>query len=798
MFGSGLTLCKWSAEGKPVNKTRTHVSVYDAEKTKAGSSGLDREGMILVALMSGGDYAPDGIPGCGPKLACEAARAGFGRDLCVLSARDDLGFKTWRERLVFELRTNESMFFRQKRPALSIPEDFPDRKVLGYYTNPVVSSNERIESLRSKLEWDAPLDLPALRKFCADAFDWICISGAKKFIRNLAPALLVRQLRLRGENRVTTSEDHEAILRDESKLVKGLHGKRNHPDTDNTSELRVSFSPVSLVSIDLSREDPDPERPPPIDEAPDSDAPIFDEDGTPCPPTPTKRARGPSTYDPTELDKIWVLESFVKVGVPLKVQDWEENFRDTRRYLAMKQSERADKAKQKKRTKDPTKQSGMSTGAMDRFTRVTKLTTSESIRARKSKSKSPETRVLDGTKPSTEKTLNKPLEPFTGVVKATEGGSSTCRRRKSLDTDLIVLSQIGSAPKSTRLKVTKTSDRTEVSTSLQAPHSPSRPIIVIDITPSCDTRQPLRAPIAQCRASDDTIIDLPPSVTRRRRRSPFQRDKTKPRIDSLDLSAEIPLEALSSLQQQAAGHLVLTEPDLFSSPCLPSPSSLRNNGPNKRVKAATSSDKQTLWESKDGLDGLLSSPSRQAQVTSWVRSSPDSRISEARSGKTQLLEVDPVPTPPQLLPSATSVPTSFDHQHRPETASSAVEDPTTLAKTRRNPLGPRTSNDTKNRSPSQEYNPNRQPLQASHPASAKSTLPRSSKPAFRDPRFKKREIRLRDSLEGAWKTVEVEAVDLSVTARAEMGLKEAKARGVEASKRSWRESQVEVLDLTSP
>jgi Holliday junction resolvase YEN1 len=69
MFGSGLTLRNWSSEGRG-NKSPTHVSAYYAEKTKNGKSGLDREGMILVALMSGGDYITEGIPGCGIKAAC--------------------------------------------------------------------------------------------------------------------------------------------------------------------------------------------------------------------------------------------------------------------------------------------------------------------------------------------------------------------------------------------------------------------------------------------------------------------------------------------------------------------------------------------------------------------------------------------------------------------------------------------------------------------------------------------------------------------------------------------------------
>src|ERR1700677_2418213 len=86
MFGSGVTMRNWSSNDK--GKTPTHINLYEAEKTKNGPSGLDREGMILVALMSGGDYVPEGVPGCGPKVACEAARAGFGAELCKIRRTD--------------------------------------------------------------------------------------------------------------------------------------------------------------------------------------------------------------------------------------------------------------------------------------------------------------------------------------------------------------------------------------------------------------------------------------------------------------------------------------------------------------------------------------------------------------------------------------------------------------------------------------------------------------------------------------------------------------------------------------
>ena len=110
---------------------RTYV--YKADVTKE-QTGVDSEDMILITLMSGRDYIPLGIPICGLKTACEAAKAGYGHDLCQLSKDDTDGIQQWRHRLVRELRTKESKFFQQKHRAIEVSETFPDTAVWSYYT----------------------------------------------------------------------------------------------------------------------------------------------------------------------------------------------------------------------------------------------------------------------------------------------------------------------------------------------------------------------------------------------------------------------------------------------------------------------------------------------------------------------------------------------------------------------------------------------------------------------------------------------------------------------------------------
>jgi Holliday junction resolvase YEN1 len=343
MFGSRVTLRNWTSDSGS-NKTPTHVNVYRAEDTLK-SSGLDGQGMVLVALMSGGDYIPEGIPGCGPKVACDAARAGFGKELCALRRSDKEGLKAWRDRLQHEIRTNESKFFSRKSKTLVIPDDFPGTEVFGYYTRPCVSSATKVAQLRESLKWDQEIDFAALRSFTGDAFDWRFIGGAKKFIRNLAPAMLVRRLRLVAE----AGEDleQEAQAKAEASLVNKIHSKRTHNTTDGELELRISFTPSNLVPIDLGIEEEEDDFLPAgqseNDSEPDdgfavlpSETPTEASDAEEAPTSPTKKTRQAKPYDPNADEKLWILKDFLQLGCPLLVEDYEASLRDPRETVKSK------------------------------------------------------------------------------------------------------------------------------------------------------------------------------------------------------------------------------------------------------------------------------------------------------------------------------------------------------------------------------------------------------------------------------------------------------------------------------
>jgi Holliday junction resolvase YEN1 len=365
MFGCRRTLRNWSAEGPRGSKTPTHVSMYDAGVVAAGSSGLDREGMVLVALMSGGDYLPEGVPGCGVKVACEAARAGFGRDLCRIKKADRDGLAAWKARLLHELRTNESGFFRTRHKVLEIPESFPNMEILRYYTHPVVSREATIERLKNGFPPTSAVDVVGLREFTRETFDWTFRNGAVKLTRVLASSLLVQRLLERSVSQELQHDDLDSKQRVESALIKAISNSRAHFSTDATPELRISFVPADIVKLDLDAE--------PEEEveafgrsgiALNSDDEFDDEAAEELGGEQSKSSSAKNPFDPFQPELVWIPETVAKLGIPLSVEDWESKQR-------LKEQRAAAKGPRKTRAK----QTDMPVGALDKYVKVTKPST---------------------------------------------------------------------------------------------------------------------------------------------------------------------------------------------------------------------------------------------------------------------------------------------------------------------------------------------------------------------------------------------------------------------------------------
>ncbi|EPE03742.1 flap structure-specific endonuclease [Ophiostoma piceae UAMH 11346] len=439
MFGCTRTLRNWSAatstsSGKGNSSaTVTHVTMFETERhlptatgeavdpavvpeavLRSRETGLDREGMVLVALMSGGDYIPEGVPGCGVKLACEAAKAGFGRSLCRIKRSDTAAFVQWRADLQHELRTNESKFFRTCHHKLVIPDEFPSLDVLRYYTHPVVSPSDVVERVRAELAVHntpgtayassvglggrtavniKPIDILGLRDFVAETFDWTYRGGAIKFVRVLAPGLLARMLLLKWSSDYGKLDDGDEGLDGEvvtedtelfPRLVEGISRQRTHASTDDTPELRVSFVPLTVVGIDLSRELEDPEA----TFGRDGIALNSDDDFDEPPPTAATQmpmtsltvasARGMAAaapYDPAVAKVAWIPRSIVEIGAPGALGEWDQKQQRVKKPAA--KSKAGDGAKTaSSRGRKPGSatalKSNMPAGALDRFVSITK------------------------------------------------------------------------------------------------------------------------------------------------------------------------------------------------------------------------------------------------------------------------------------------------------------------------------------------------------------------------------------------------------------------------------------------
>ena len=364
MFGCSLHLRNWSSAGSK-GKVPTHVNVYRADELES-NRGINRHGMILIAMMSGGDYLPNGIPGCGVKTACEAAKGGFGSELCKIHSEDVDGLKQWRDWLQHELATNEGGHFKKSHKTLSIPDTFPDKNVLGYYTSPATSSAEGLEQFSNNLSW-GECNVRQLRLFAAEMFEWENLHGAKKFIRGLAPALLVQRLCNRA---CETKEDLALQEIEERQLVHSICGHRQHFETDATPELRLTFIPNNVVKLDLGEERVIPMAVPPLTSSSSSADEEDSQHSSQLAARSAKKIRAPSQYDPSEPQKVWILETYVKIGVPLIAENWYEDMRHPKTF-ATRKVQAAGTAK-KPKPKPKTTDGGMRRGALDGFVKMTK------------------------------------------------------------------------------------------------------------------------------------------------------------------------------------------------------------------------------------------------------------------------------------------------------------------------------------------------------------------------------------------------------------------------------------------
>ncbi|KKY18533.1 putative flap structure-specific endonuclease [Phaeomoniella chlamydospora] len=368
MFGSTITLKNWSSEASRGSHAPTHVDVLSAQEIYE-KSGLDTNAMVLVALLSGGDYDTNGVAGFGPGIACEIAKAkepNFAADLLTIKARgDQQALSEWRARLNHELQTNENKIFK-RRHNISVPDTFPDDTILSYYTQPSVSSPEKLEEIERLVtaEWDKeigfPTNIPLLREYTRDNFEWKYKSGARKFMRGVAPSLLAQRLRLK--------QSLSGIVGVNSILSRG-----HRFEHDGISEIRLEMVPSHFVPIDIEQEEDRPPKESQLQEGEEigelGDGVDGARDGieitssqAAIPMSPSKKRKAP-TWDPDLPEKYWVPETIVRLGIPAIIEAWDVQQEDLR-----KESKNGATRKAKPRPKV----ANLKPGAMNAFFKTSK------------------------------------------------------------------------------------------------------------------------------------------------------------------------------------------------------------------------------------------------------------------------------------------------------------------------------------------------------------------------------------------------------------------------------------------
>ncbi|KAI0031029.1 PIN domain-like protein, partial [Vararia minispora EC-137] len=360
-----------NADGRDDGK---HSYVYHADKLQTHPDiQLTRGGLVLIALLNGGDYHPEGVPGCGPQIARGLARCGFGEQLLEAArkhSRDDerdmaqlqAFLSEWRNAIRQELRTNSRGYLPRKQATLSqnFPEDFPDIEVLYLYTNPVTSATDP-SARRTHIPptWPRDPDVGKIANLCELYFEWgIKEIIIKRFRTVLWDGVVLRALRrsaieldarISGPPSVVTLSRKSAKgtpyvgtpvsrirswlssvapdvniedLPREGELVLKISSTRRHASTDGLLEYRLEITPTHLVPLCAAgiqglRKPADTtfDVPPSQDESEDDEG--GGEDGT-----RNKRVPKPPP-DPLSMHRVWIPACIVHVTHPNLVEEFE-------------------------------------------------------------------------------------------------------------------------------------------------------------------------------------------------------------------------------------------------------------------------------------------------------------------------------------------------------------------------------------------------------------------------------------------------------------------------------------------
>ncbi|EIW78450.1 PIN domain-like protein [Coniophora puteana RWD-64-598 SS2] len=158
-----------------INHDPYTIQLYTQERL-TNTVDLSRGGLVLMALLVGGDYHP-GLPGCGTATAYALAQYGFGDDLVDAMLHADQPnlsafLATLRGQISHAANVDPKGLFRSKRPSISasLTREFPNVNVLNAYMHPAtsVTRGDPLPILSPLMK----IDIPRLAELCQRHLCW--------------------------------------------------------------------------------------------------------------------------------------------------------------------------------------------------------------------------------------------------------------------------------------------------------------------------------------------------------------------------------------------------------------------------------------------------------------------------------------------------------------------------------------------------------------------------------------------------------------------------------------------------
>ncbi|KAF8440776.1 PIN domain-like protein, partial [Boletus edulis BED1] len=165
------------------------VGVY-TDHVIASAAGMSHEDLVLIAILSGGDYDVSSIPHCGIKIARGVSQYKLGqvliRAFSTKSQREFVDFcHDWRKDLRRVLTTDPEGYLGRVYPAVanSITDSFPDCDILQKYIHPITtfSSHSGTQDVATTMTSQGGSgyhtrslqpSLKMLASFCKNHFGW--------------------------------------------------------------------------------------------------------------------------------------------------------------------------------------------------------------------------------------------------------------------------------------------------------------------------------------------------------------------------------------------------------------------------------------------------------------------------------------------------------------------------------------------------------------------------------------------------------------------------------------------------